>query len=190
MTLTEEQVTVITEERKAKWQHGMEYLDYIKEVTERSTGSRAALRRCIMDREVTLPEAYSLVAPWAVNSGSRWLEEVHYCIAGLYATHGPEIPHLLDGSNFGSFCRSSAYRLGLDSGTFNTRFGVMLSGNREDLIKHLTETFALMKGSGVGIDWFVLMEDMRYWGEHVKTRWARNFWGQPIQNIEETEQGE
>lgn len=191
-TLTKEQILSIKEGRKARWSHGSAFLDYIEGVARRSTGDNAALRRCILDRELILPEAYALVAPWAVSSGNRWLEELHYTIAGLYASYGTDRPSLLDGSDFGAFCRESAYRLRIDSGGLDTRFNVMMSGNRDELVRHLIEIFALLRTSGVGVDWFTLLQDLRFWSDRVKLRWARSYWGRPrrTENAEANAGGE
>ena len=180
IALTEERIEEIKQSRRERWSHGMAYMEYIHDITGRSRGNRAILRRCILDRDLVLPEAYALIAPWAVNSNSQWLEQLHYSIAGLYASYGTDRPNLVDGSNFGEFCRNSVYRLGLESGGMNTRFSVMVSsGTRDELLKHLTEIFALVGRGNTGVDWFVLLEDMRFWGDRVKARWSRDFWGRP-----------
>ena len=189
LALTDERIEEIKGARRERWSHGMAFLDYVDTVARRSRGNRAILRRCILDRDLVLPEAYALVAPWAVNSGSRWMEQLHYCVAGLYAEYGVGRPGLVDGSNFGQFCRQSAYSLGLDGGGVDTRFGVMVGGSRDELLKHLIELFRLLDRSGVGLDWFVLLEDMRYWGDRVKMRWCRDFWGGGRRGGSEDESG-
>ena len=183
-TMTPEQTNQIETNRRERWPHGVEFLAYVKRVSTRSRRDNAILRRCILDRDVLLPEAYRIVAPWANGSG-EWMETMHYDLAGLYATFGEGKPDLVSSMNFGDFCRDNAYRMRLDNDSLHKRFALLISSNRDDLLKHLCEMFFLLGRNHNGLDWFTLFSDMRYWGDNVKKRWSRAFWGRPRLNQSE-----
>lgn len=65
---------------------------------------------------------------------------------------------------------------GLNS--FRLRFQRLLScDTREELVEQLHSIFQAAKARGLTINTAKLFDDLWFWGEKVKIRWAQAFWG-------------
>lgn len=60
-------------------------------------------------------------------------------------------------------------------------FVALLDSDREDLPRRLRQVVSLLKATDLGLDWELLLADLRRW-EHplrrVQRRWARDFWAE------------
>ena len=98
--------------------------------------------------------------------GDRSVETV----AGLFAYH----PEETDKGNLGSTCR----RLAAENSSFEGRFQRLLScGDPAEVCDRLRPVVLAARAKGVKINYEQLLVDLRYWGDKVKARWAREFWG-------------
>ncbi len=89
-------------------------------------------------------------------------------IAGCYAHHPDETGE----GNFGDTCR----RLAGPHKTFEARFQRFLACDREELCDRLRPVVLAAKSRGIPINYEALLEDILWWGDRVRARWARAFW--------------
>jgi CRISPR type I-E-associated protein CasB/Cse2 len=112
---------------------------------------------------------------WLFNGvPDRFLENAAL-VAALFATNTMHLP----GVSLGQAFRRLRERLGGDS--TEKRFVALLDSNRDDLPGRLRQAVALLKSREIGLDWELLLRDLRYWGStshRVQRRWARDFWAE------------
>ena len=92
-------------------------------------------------------------------------------VAGLFAYH-PDETHT---GNLGTTCR----RLAAESNSFDGRFRRLLSCDRDEICERLRPVILSAKAKGIAVNYEELFADLCYWGDTVKTRWAREYWGTP-----------
>ena len=90
-------------------------------------------------------------------------------VAGLFASH-PEETH--DG-NLGTTCR----RLREKNESFDGRFQRLLACEREEICERLRPVILAAKAKEIRVNYEELFVDLCYWGDSVKARWAREYWG-------------
>jgi CRISPR system Cascade subunit CasB len=90
-------------------------------------------------------------------------------VAGLFAYH-PEETH---SGNLGTTCR----RLAAENNSFDGRFRRLLSCDREEICERLRPVVLAAKPKEIRINYEELYADLCYWGDNVKARWAREYWG-------------
>jgi len=90
-------------------------------------------------------------------------------VAGLYAYHSDETRT----GNLGTVCR----RLSGEFNSFEGRFRRLLTCDREEICERLTPVILAAKSKGVPVNYEQLFVDLCYWGDKVKERWAREYWG-------------
>jgi CRISPR system Cascade subunit CasB len=93
-------------------------------------------------------------------------------IAGLFAYH----PSETGSGNLGTTCR----RLAAENNSFDARFQRLLScRDRDEICERLRPVILAAKAKGIRVNYTELYADLCYWGDHVKARWAREYWGAP-----------
>jgi CRISPR system Cascade subunit CasB len=92
-------------------------------------------------------------------------------VAGLFAYH-PDETHT---GNLGTTCR----RLAAENNSFDARFRRLLSCDRDEICERLRPVVLAAKPKGIPINYEELYADLCYWGDNVKARWARQYWGAP-----------
>jgi len=109
--------------------------------------------------------------PWlaAVGGIENYVIET---VAGLFAYHHPE--ETAEG-NVGTTCR----RLSAEHATFDARFRRLLACEREELGEHLRPIILAAKAKDIQVNYKQLFIDLTCWSEHVKARWAKEYWGVP-----------
>jgi CRISPR system Cascade subunit CasB len=90
-------------------------------------------------------------------------------VAGLFAYH----PDETDTGNLGTTCR----RVAAESNSFDARFQRLLSCDRDEIAERLRAVILAAKPKGIPINYAELYADLCYWGDAVKARWAREYWG-------------
>jgi CRISPR system Cascade subunit CasB len=103
---------------------------------------------------------------------------IHETVAGLFAYHPEEV----NTGNLGTTCR----RLAAENSSFDARFRRLLSCEREELGDRLRPVVLAARAKGIPINYEDLFADLVYWGDHVKARWAREYWGAPTEAEEAT----
>src|ERR1039457_2141532 len=77
--------------------------------------------------------------------------------------------------NLGTTCR----RLAAENNSFDGRLRRLLSCDREEICERLRPVVLAAKAKGIPINYEELYTDLCYWGNNVKARWAREYWGVP-----------
>lgn len=138
-------------------------LSYLRQL-KNDRGAMADLRCALTPAR--LPRAWPLLARVG-GIGNPRVET----IAGLFAYH-PEEAHT---GNIGTTCR----RLAAESKTFDGRFRRLLSCDRDEICERLRPVIFAAKARGIPLNYEGLFADLHYWGDNVKARWAREYWGAP-----------
>jgi len=94
---------------------------------------------------------------------------IYETVAGLFAYHSEET-HT---GNIGTTCR----RLTGENNSFDGRFRRLLSCDRDELGDRLRPVVLAAKAKGIPVNYEELFTDWWYWGDRVKARWAREYWG-------------
>jgi len=90
-------------------------------------------------------------------------------VSALYA-YQPDETQL---GNLGTTCR----RLSAEHNSFDGRFRRLLTCDREEICERLAPVILAAKAKAVPINYEQLFIDLSYWGDRVKERWAREYWG-------------
>lgn len=139
-------------------------------------GAMAALR-CLLNPEQRF-RAWQLIA--GINGiGNTAIETV----AGLYALHPEE--KVDEDYHFGSACKQLAFDRKKqqvdDESPFDKRFRRLLAcDSREELRAHLKDIVRGMKSSGIPVNYASLYDDICWWGDRVRERWAIQYWQKPF----------
>lgn len=134
------------------------YLHGLKE----DRGAMADLR-CALS-PARLPRAWPLLARVGGVGNSR-IETV----AGLFAYHPVET----DQGNMGKTC----YLLFGASDKNDTRMRRLLSCDYGEICQRLRPVILAARAKGIPVNYEELFADLCYWGDTVKARWAREYWG-------------
>lgn len=93
---------------------------------------------------------------------------IYESVAGLFAHH----PEETDSGNLGTTCR----RLAGENASFDARFRRLLGCDREEVCERLRPIVLAARSKGFPVNYRQLFEDLWYWGDRVKTRWAKEYW--------------
>jgi CRISPR system Cascade subunit CasB len=168
----------------------IQYLEGLVRPGHEDRGALAALRRGLGKKPGESPEMYPHVM-W-VNP-KPWAEESYFLVASLFglwhqggrgSSRGP-VP-----ANFGASFRGVNQQSVSES--IERRFVALLNAHRSDLPDHLRHAVNLMRSADqqVPINWNQLLRDIQAWdfpSRQVQRRWARSFWGMPVQTPDGTE---
>jgi CRISPR system Cascade subunit CasB len=136
-------------------------LAYLRQLS-RDRGAMADLR-CALS-PARLPRAWPLLA-CVGGIGNPRIEAV----AGLFAYHSDET----HAGNIGTTCR----HLAAGNNSFEGRFRRLLSCDRDEICERLRPIVFAAKAKAVQVNYEQLFADLHYWGDNVKARWAREYWG-------------
>jgi CRISPR system Cascade subunit CasB len=89
-------------------------------------------------------------------------------VAALYAYHPDETGK----GNLGDTCR----QLAGTHNSFDGRFRRLLACDRDELCQRLRPIVLAAKAKGIPVNYHTLAEDLGWWGERVRIRWAQAFW--------------
>ena len=130
-------------------------------------GDRGAMAdlRCALNPN-KLPRAWPLLGRVG-GIGNPRIEVV----AGSFAYH----PGEAHSGNLGTTCR----RLAAENNSFDARFQRLLACDRDEICERLRPVVLAAKAKGIPINYEELYADLCYWGDKVKARWAREYWGAP-----------
>jgi CRISPR type I-E-associated protein CasB/Cse2 len=56
------------------------------------------------------------------------------------------------------------------------RFRILLFSDREELPQRMKSILRMISQKGFGVNWFLLLRDLIFWGENVQREWAMDFW--------------
>ncbi len=97
---------------------------------------------------------------------------IHETVAGLFAHH-PDETHT---GNIGTTCR----RLAAENNSFDGRFRRLLTCDRDEIGERLRPVILAAKAKGIPVNYEQLFVDLCWW-ESAKARWAREYWGAPVE---------
>ena len=111
----------------------------------------------------------------------HWAEAVR-TVAGLLAH--PKMQHKRDGKSFGKACtallgddeRKSLWKAD-QPGPVSRRVQHLLAASREEIGDRVCLLGRRLAVEGTSLDFSRLLDDLCYWGDKVKARWAADFWG-------------
>ena len=162
------------------------FISYLESLRE-DRGALAALRRGLGQPPGEAREMYPYVVRWLPAEASAQREAAYYLVAALFAYH----PDPGGSGNLGQ-----AFRRTLDPNGDNTaierRFTALLTAHPDDLPFYLRQAISFLKSKEVPVDWHQLFADVLAWGHPagcVQKKWARAFWGRPI-NEDQTQDKE
>jgi CRISPR type I-E-associated protein CasB/Cse2 len=142
-----------------------ELLVYLRQL-KNDRGAMADLRCALSPSPAKRARAWPLLARVG-GIGDPRIETV----AGLFAHHPEEA---YDG-NLGTTCR----RLRERHESFDARFQRLLSCDRDEICERLRPVVLAAKAKEIRVNYEELFADLCYWGDNVKARWAREYWGAP-----------
>ena len=142
-------------------QRSIKLLSYLRTLKD-NRGAMADLRCAVSDTR------RHRAWPWLAAVGGIESAVIE-TVAGLYAHH----PEETQDGNFGTTCR----QLSSEHSSFDMRFRRLLACDKEDIGEHLRPVVLAAKAKGVRINFEKLFTDLTFWGEKVKARWAKEYWG-------------
>jgi CRISPR system Cascade subunit CasB len=94
-------------------------------------------------------------------------------IAGLYASH----PMMSTTGTIGDLCRKLCRNdEDLEKGTMAKRLQYILSANRDEICDRVVRIVLRAKAEGFPVNYNQLYDDLKYWNDRVKNKWAAAFW--------------
>lgn len=149
----------------------IQHLHSLRDTDDR--GALAGLRRGLGKPPGTAVETYPHVVPYIPASDAEparaW---PYFLVASLFAEH----PRSDRGQNVGL-----AFRRLKESPSREARFRALLNADVPELPGHLRQAIRQLAQAEIGIDWALLLNDLRYWAEpqrRVQQRWARAYWAE------------
>lgn len=157
--------------------------EFIKRIEELDTGELAMLRRGCGERDPVEGRC-----PWLIGLIHGVASEpAAFLAASLLAQYKTSDikagNHRIRG-DFGLTWKRAIS--GTDSESIKRRFHILLDADYDprcgdgDLPYRLRQMVRYAAGKGVGIDWPMLLTDLKFWNQpekHVQKRWARDFFG-------------
>lgn len=157
----------------------VEYLESLRE----DRAALAQLRRGLGQPPGTATDTFRYVARWIASDTPRRVEEAHYLLAVLYASH----PAPGGSGNMGEHFRRAG-RDAVDRTAIERRFTALLAAHPDDLPFFLRQAVSFLRSNDVPVDWQQLFQDLLAWGHpdrYVQRNWARAYWGRRAEDTEE-----
>ena len=157
------------------------FIRYLKSLVEKDDrAALAALRRGLGKPPGTEPEMYRYIVPLLPENPPPWQEKAFYLIASLFASH----PVSAAKGNLGNHLAQARGENNADA--LERRFTALLSAHPDDLPNYLRQTISLLKSKDVPVNWDQLLNDVMWWNDNTRKRWATSFWGYRAASEEET----
>lgn len=156
-------------------------LKFLRECRDRDDRTTLANLRCAL-RNNLKHRAWPILARFG-GIDDHMKEYDHHAkvvqtIAGLFATH----PKETSDANFGLRCRGlmrddEKLYDPKDVGPVARRFQHLLSSEREEICDRVIRFVLRMKAEDIPVNYEELFDDLLYWRDKFKAKWAGNFWG-------------
>lgn len=136
-------------------------------------GALANLRGALSDARK--PNAWPLLAGFPTAIGKAAYETV----AALWAI--TDRHERADGS-FADTCRDLAGKYDAKNGkfehdSFQSRFKRLLTCDHDEIAERVAPVIRAAQTKGLRVNYIQLLSDLLLWGDEVKVRWAKAFWG-------------
>jgi len=151
------------------------FITYLESLRE-DRAALARLRRGLGRPAGTVADMFPYVAPWVPPEAHRTLEDAHYLIAALFASH----PDAGGAGNMGEHFRRVVREYERSATAVERRFTALLAAHPDDLDFYLRQAVSFLRSKAVPVNWHRLYADIRWWGHPerwVQRQWARSFWG-------------
>ena len=155
-----------------------------RSLKERDNRGAFADLRCALV-ESRKHRAWPLLASFG-GIGEKHPELVIQTIAGLFANH----PLSTATGNMGDTCRSlmsdderDGYLQERKIGPMTRRFQHLLAASRDEVCERTIRLVLYARSKEVAVNYGQLQDDLRYWSDNIRIRWAKSFW-----QIEEKEE--
>lgn len=150
------------------------FITWLESLSAKDTKVRAVLRRSLAFDPGKFVEAYPYVEPFVKNETLSWRREMHYLVAGLWASHWVE-GRTGTALSIGKAC--AAHQTA--SGVTNTerRFIALLDADSEQLPHRLRQMAALLKE--YSLDYENILTGLLHWHDdqrRTQNQWARDFY--------------
>jgi CRISPR system Cascade subunit CasB len=144
-------------------------LDYLVRKKD-DRGVMAELRCALVDSK--RHRAYPYLG-WCGGIGQGHSARVKQTVAGLYASH----PEMTSNGNTGSLCREMCRPdEDLEKGPMAKRLQYLLAAGRDEILDRVIRIVLRAKAEGIQVNYTALEDDLNYWGDEVKNKWAATFW--------------
>lgn len=150
------------------------FIDWLEKLNEKDTRVRAVLRRSLAFDPGTYVQAFPYVEPFLKEDDTVWKREVHYLVAGVWATHWRE-DRSGPPSSIGKAC--ALHQIESNSASTEKRLIAMLDADTGQLPHRLRQIIALLKNQT--LDFGALLKGLLYWNDDRKrtqNNWARDFY--------------
>lgn len=150
------------------------FIDWLEKLNEQNSKAKAVLHRSLAFEPGQYIPAFPFVEPFVTDEKSSWRREMHYLVAGLWASHwreGRTGPTL----TLAKAC--AAHQLKSGSASTENRFINLLDSDHEQLSNRLSQMIALLNEQSINFD--ELLKDVIYWNDERKrtqNAWARDFY--------------
>ena len=151
-----------------------EFIEWLEGLNRKDTKVRAVLRRSLAFDPGCYPPAYPYVEPFVKNEDDAWRREMHYLVAGLWASHWRE-GRTEKSLPLGTAC--ARHQAAGGSSSTEQRFITLLDADDAQLPHRLRQMIALLKDEAV--DFGALLGSVLYWNDDRKRTqhaWARDFY--------------
>lgn len=133
--------------------------------------------------------AWPLLA-WCKGIGDDYRAQTIQYIAGFFATHPDDDTNMGD---FGYTCRQLMDRDELDRissavevGPLSRRFQHLIAADGEEIFQRVLRFILRCKAKNISVNYMQLFNDLKQWEyspETVRTRWAKSFWAQDVEDM-------
>jgi CRISPR system Cascade subunit CasB len=158
------------------------FIEWLEKLNEKDSKVRAVLRRSLAFTPGAFPAAYPFVESFVNNEDNSWRREMHYLVAGLWATHWRK-----DRSGeplaLGKACAD--YQLKSESSSTERRFIALLDADSDELPHRLRQMVALLKD--FNLDFEALLKGLFNWNndrKRTQNQWARDYYRNTISKNE------
>lgn len=150
------------------------FIEWLEGFNEKDTKVRAELRRSLTFDSGRYFKAFPYVEPFVKDEGNSWRREMHYLVAGLWATHWRQGR---TGTPIGIGEACAKYQEASGSISTERRFIALLDADDDQLPHRLRQMIALLKDQVIDFD--ALLTGLLYWNDDQKctqNAWARDFY--------------
>lgn len=149
-------------------------IPWLEQLGQENRKVRAVLRRSLAQAPGEHVPAFPYVEPFLSSDTTAWRRQMHYLVAGLWASHWRE-GRTSAPLSIGHACRNHWQQS--ESNSTERRFIALLDADSQQLPHRLRQMVSLLKEYPLDFD--ALLTGLVYWNNERKTtqnRWARDFY--------------
>ncbi|MCI0422897.1 MAG: type I-E CRISPR-associated protein Cse2/CasB [Acidobacteria bacterium] len=150
------------------------FIEWLEKLNEGDTKVRAVLRRSLAFDPGAFVPAYPYIEPFVKDESIAFRREMHYFVAGLWATHWRE-GRTGAPMKIGKVC--AAHQKASGSTSTERRFINLLDADSDQLPHRLRQMIALLKEHAIDFD--ALLNGLLFWNDdqkRIQNAWARDFY--------------